>query len=57
MLLLMTKFLRFGVNECEGCISYFTKDDYMDKEIRENGYKNGKMLVLNVGCHLESLKT
>jgi hypothetical protein len=33
----MTKFLRFGASECEGCIGCFTKDDYMDKEIWGKG--------------------
>jgi hypothetical protein len=49
-------FLKFNASKCEGCTSYFTKEYYMDEKNLIKVGKNGRRLVLNVGCCLKTLK-
>jgi hypothetical protein len=53
---MMTRFLFVEICECEKCLRWFIKHNYMDQKVWEretkvgNGNKNGEGLVLTSRC-------
>jgi hypothetical protein len=58
---MMTRFFFVETCECEKCLRWFIKHNYMDQKVWEretkvgNGNKNGEGLVLTLRCQTKNL--